>query len=136
NSLLFVGGDAYARIFHGKVQQHAVRGLGFLCDGQQYLAAIGELNGVANQIDDDLADAPRVTEDGLSDIWLHFVNQFEPLLVRSETQRLHGLAQTFAQIERNGLNLQLAGLYLGKIQDIVDNRQQRFRRQSYETQGV
>ena len=51
-----------------------------------------------------------------------------PLPWARNGQRPHGVAQALAQVERRRVQLQLAGLDLGEVQDVVEQRQQRLAR--------
>ena len=51
--------------------------------------------------------------------------QFQALLLRPQGQRVQRVAQRVAQVEVDLIQVQLAGLDLGEIEDVVDDRQQR-----------
>ena len=62
--------------------------------------------------------------------------QFQPLLVRPQGQRLQGVAQGVAQVEGDCVQLQLARLDLGEVEDVVDDRQQRLGRTPGPSRGT
>ena len=59
-------------------------------------AAMGELDGVADQIDDDLPQPPGIAEN-LSGTSCSSRGKLHPFLVRA-SQRFHGVAESVAQI--------------------------------------
>ncbi len=52
-------------------------------------------------------------------------DEFDPLRLRLHRQRRHRLVEDFAQAERLVVERQLAGLHLGEIENVVEQRQQR-----------
>ena len=49
-------------------------------DGEHHLAYLGELDGVAEQVDQDLAQTSHVAHDGLRRVFGHHVGQIQPFL--------------------------------------------------------
>ncbi len=53
--------------------------------------------------------------------------KLEPLLRGTDTEGLDGILKNIANVETDGVKLELASLDLGKIQNIVDNLEQGIR---------
>ena len=87
-------------------------------------ALFGELDGVADEIDDDLVQPRRDRPPRPAERRADVAGQLEALAVGPHGQRLQRVAQRLVQIERDMLQLQLAGFDLGEVQDVVDDRQQ------------
>jgi len=96
----------------------AVTGLVF--DGDEDFAGFGELDGISDEIDQHLANAPRVTEQCRGNVRLNFVIECQALLLGAKTERLHGFRQYFMQIERDRFEVQLTGFNFGEVQNVVD----------------
>ncbi len=108
---LFVGRDSNPGILDGEMQAHGIGGFTFLLHRDEDLSAFGELDGVAHQIDNDLADSPRVAHQRLGHVGLHLVDEFQPFLMRAVAQRLHGFPQTLSHLEGDRFHIQLARFY-------------------------
>ena len=54
----------------------------------------------------------------------NIADQLQPLVVRTQGHHFHGFVHGAAQMEGNMFDLQLAGLNLGEVQNIVDHPQQ------------
>jgi hypothetical protein len=121
----FVVGNADACVLHGDIQRHRLRRDRFGVDTHRDLAPLGELDRVADQIEDDLADSPGVADQIVRDIGPDLVHELEPLGVGERRERLEHLAERLAQAEGHGLQLEPAGLDLGEVEDVVDDRQER-----------
>ena len=94
-------------------------------DGQDNLALFCEFHCVADEIHQDLPQASWIANDNFGHLSVDVADQFQPFLAGPETDRPDYLAQVLAQIEINFFEFQLAGFYLGKIKNIVDDHQQR-----------
>ena len=92
------------------------------------LAALGELDGVADQVDEHLAKPSRIAEDGRRHVRLDVTGQLEALLVRARRQQPDRLLHGLAQVERHPLERQLPRLDLREVENVVDERQQRLGR--------
>ena len=79
--LLLVGGDADARVADGEVQADLLLGPRLHIDAKHDLAPLGELDGVAHQVDDDLAEAVGVAREGIGHVGRDVVGQLQPFLV-------------------------------------------------------
>lgn len=91
-------------------------------------AALGELDGVADQVGEDLLQPLRVALQLDRGIPVDQADQFQLLLVGGRSQHGQGVLDQVAEIEREVFQNQLAGLDLREIEDLVDDPQQAFRR--------
>ena len=82
DDFLLVGRNADARIANGEMECHAVGVDRLAADGHNDLAAFGEFDGVADQIDHDLPQAIGIADDDRGHFGPDVVDQLEPLLVR------------------------------------------------------
>src|SRR5580704_10134437 len=103
------------------MQSGGVRGSFLLFHTYNDLALLGELDRVANQVDDDLAYAAGISEQSFGNIGLNFVDELQPLLVGAKTESLHGFAEALSQIKSDGLEIKLSGLDFRKVQDVIDD---------------
>ena len=86
---------------------------------------LGELDGVRQQVDDDLPEAALVADDRPRQAVVDRVGQLEVLRGRQRARRRRArLRCTAAKIERSMLELDLAGLDLREVEDVVDDQQQ------------
>ena len=92
---------------------------------QDDLAVLRELDGVAHQVDQDLPQAPEVAHQAIGNIGVDPTGQFQSFLGRLHRQRLTGAADAFPQAEIDALQFQLARLDLGKVENVVEQSQQR-----------
>ena len=84
----------------------------------------GELDGVANEIEDDLAQTGRISDQCVGDIGPDVAGELKSLLLSPQRQQLQSILESVSQIEFNGIEVQFAGFDLGKVQDVVDQCQQ------------
>jgi hypothetical protein len=82
-------------------------------DGEDDLAAGGELDGVGEEVDEDLAEADGVAHEPGRDLGRDVGGDFEALLVGAEGEGQEGVLDQFAEIEGDGVELEVAGLDLG-----------------------
>ena len=83
-----------------------------------------ELDGVANEIDEHLPQPGRIADQRGGDLRSDAERQLEPLLVGANRHHLERLVEDLAEIEVDALEHQMAGLHLGKVQDVVDQVQE------------
>ena len=89
NRVLLVDRNADAGVSHLTAQFDAGLGAPLLFDFQHDLARWRELNRVADQIDEHLAEATRIADEAVGDAWRHPPEQLQPLLVSPERDRAH-----------------------------------------------
>ncbi len=87
--------------------------------------SLGELDGVVDQIGEDLAEAQRVAAQLLGNGRRHIGEELEPLVVRLLGSERGDRADHLVDLEVGGLDVQLAGLDLREVEDVVDDREQR-----------
>ena len=89
-----------------------------------HLALVGELDGVTHQVEEHLPQPAGVADQGVGHVRLHLVDQLQPLLVGPHGQGAQGVPDRRPQGEVGGDQLQLAGLDLGEVEQVVDDAQQ------------
>ena len=82
-------------------------------------APLGELDGVANEVDDHLPEPAWIADQPVGNLGRHAAGQFEPFVGRPDGEHLHRPADALLETELNRLHLKLAGLDLGKVEDVV-----------------
>ena len=100
------------------------------------LARFGELDGVAYQIDDHLPQPQRVAQQGVGDFRRDVIGEFETLFGGADGQRLQGITQSVPQIKRQRFQVEFARFDLGKIQNIVEQQQQRIGRRRHHREVI
>ncbi len=97
-------------------------------EAQLHLAGGGELERVREEVDDDLADAPGIAEDARRQLVVHRVDQLDVVVGRRRGEQVERPLDRAPEVHRLGVQLDLAGLDLGEVEDVVDDRQQRVAR--------
>ena len=92
------------------------------------LRPFGELDGVADQIDEDLPQASGIADERVGHVRHDAARQLEAFLVRARRQQADGVLDDVAESERDALERQLARLDLREVEDVVDEREQRLAR--------
>ena len=89
-----------------------------------HLAAGGrELHGVREQVEDHLLDPALVAVDDV-DLRIGVERDADPVLRRALAHHHHATLERLPQGERVNLELDLPGLDLGEVEDVVDQREQ------------
>ena len=86
---------------------------------------LGELDRVVDEVRQDLAEAQRVAQQVLRDAGRDVGQELQPLVVRLLRGERGDGADDLVELEVGGLDVELAGLDLGEVEDVVDDRQQR-----------
>ncbi len=120
--------NADPRITHLEVQHHPLRIGRLATDLQHDLAAVSELRGISNQVYHHLRQARWIAQQHVGNIRMDPTGQLDPFSLGSNRQRLHRVANPGAQAEWQPVQIQLAGLDLREIQNVVDQCQQRLPR--------
>ena len=89
------------------------------------LALRGELDGVADEIHHHLPQPGGVAEDHLGHRFVDRFRQRDPLGCGLRREQDGGVVQAVAEVEGMDFQLELAGLDLGKIEDVVDEHKER-----------
>lgn len=120
NGLLLVGGNADASIAHSEDNASA----SLVTDVQAHLATLGELDGIGQQVLEDLLQALAVGEQGGGYIRFSVYFEGQPLV---PGQRFEHAAQALDQafhLSAFRAHLELAGLDLGNVENVVDQVEQ------------
>ena len=118
--------NADAGVLHANVERQVavVERLGHV-HVQRHLAALGELDRVAEQVREHLPQAQRIGDDPLRHRRRHAVDELEPLLMGAQRHRLDRIAEHLADLDRDRIDLEHPGLDLGEVEDVFDHAQQR-----------
>ena len=100
----------------------AATGLGAHTDGN--LAMFCELDGVADQVDEHLAQPAEVSVQNPRNVGRYVVEQLQSFFIRPQCRRFEHGSQAFAKIKISKLKFDFAGLDLGEIENVVDYREQ------------
>ena len=117
--LLVLFGNAAACVLDLKSEE---AGLGVLRalvgNAQLHIAGRGELDGVADEVEDDLPEALRVEHER----WhrLGAAPQFKPGRTAGSAEGVHQTAHEAGAVRWLGGDLHLAGFEFGKVEDVVD----------------
>ena len=97
-------------------------------DLERHFSALGKLDCVADQIDDHLTQTRRIANDANRHIRPHIGNQLQPFLVGTDRENPNRLEDDVVNRKGQRLERHLAGFDLRKIENVVDDGQQRFGR--------
>src|SRR5271157_1872494 len=125
---LFIGRDARSRVGYGEVKADLPLGYRLHPNLQNDLPPVGEFDGIAEEVGQDLAEAQGVADHAVRGVGADVQSQLHLLPVRPRTERLDRLAETLAQAECGWLQVEPAGLDLGEVEDVVDDPQEQIRR--------
>ena len=87
-------------------------------------ALVGELHGVADQIDQDLPQPGHVADQDLGNGVVHQAGEVEVLLGGLGRQQIQGLLDAGVEFEGMVFQFEFAGFDLGEVEDVVDDGQQ------------
>jgi len=121
-----VRGNADAGVSDGEMEGDVLqmRGIFFALHRYHHFARFGKLDCVAQEVGQDLAQACDVADNGRWHIRGHLIGQVEFLLTGLDAQQVQCRLHALAQVEGLLLQLHLAGLDLGEVQDVIDDGQQ------------
>lgn len=121
--VLFFRGNADARIADGKGQPNGIGSVGewegvYL---KEDLAGLGKFNGISDQVDEDLAQACGIADEGIGQIGLAGKDEFE-LLFLGGLEAMDGsqFVEERVELERDGFEAEFSGFNFGKVEDIVE----------------
>ena len=123
--LLLARRYADAGVGHVEAEHDAVVDRIFPPDVQRDRAPPGELDGVRQEVREDLPQQPPVAHHRVRDVGVHVVRQLDVLAVKAGRERLHEGVEALAQAKRVGLDDELARLHLREVEDVVDDVEQR-----------
>ncbi len=95
---------------------------------QDHLAVLGELDGIAQEVDQNLPQAMLIAFQGVRNIGPDLAGQFQPLDMRPQGQGFEDRSEAVAQPKVLRVQGQLTRFDLGKIQDVVEHGQKRLGR--------
>lgn len=124
NEIKLVRRDSYARIGNNKLNRILVRSamhLSRLLDREADLAMLGELDGVAHEVENDLAQSERVSHYVVGYRAVHAIGQIEELFVCFHRERFECVEDGAAQCVGYLLDDHAPRFNLGQIQDVVDD---------------
>ena len=87
----------------------------------------GEFEGVTDQVGQHLAQAQGIADQGDGDVGIDLEHDLDPLVLRYLAGEVRQVVQDLLQVEVHPLHGQLAGFDLGKVEDVVDDAEQRLR---------
>ncbi len=90
-----------------------------------HFALLGELHGVAAEVDENLTQARRVALDELGQLRIHDARELQALAVRLDGEQPRHVLDGVAQVEVDVLEIELARFDLGEVENVVDDREQR-----------
>ena len=88
------------------------------------LPVLGELDRVIGVVDQDLTETQRVAHQPVRHVGRHGYGQFQPLARDLLSHQISDIIKHMTQFEVGLLDPQLAGINLGKIENVVDQPQQ------------
>ena len=89
------------------------------------LPLLGELHGIANEVDEDLLEALEVSDKFARELGIDVEVQFETFLRRAVSENIDRLGEKGVDLDRELLQLHLGGLELGEIEDVIDEVEER-----------
>ncbi len=117
-------GDADAAVADAKPENGMGIGPVFQFGIDDDFAALGEFQGVADEVKDDLAQAGGIAADQRGTSRPDATRQFDFLLFGALAEHLHDAFDDLMEIKVGGVEFKLSGLDFGKIEDVVDEFQQ------------
>ena len=93
-------------------------------DLHHHFPALGELDGVADEVQDDLAQTTGVSHHGVRDVGMHVTDELESLAVRVRREGAHGVSERGSKLEISQVQVQPSRLDLRKVEQTVDDAQQ------------
>ena len=124
NVLAPIGGDADAGVDHREMDLTLFAGTALDTRPQDDFAALGELDGVTDQIQDDLTQPIGIADERGRNGRLDIANELQPLLMRPQGQHLERRFERFTDIELHRVELEPPRFYLREVQDVIDDAQQ------------
>jgi hypothetical protein len=118
--------NAWAGVAHRETEHGGVAGARFRRDVERQTdaARLRELDGVAHQVHQDLADAHLVADHGPRHLGRSQPADRQTLVAGPRRQQLDHALGCVGDLERRRPELDLAGLDLGEVEHLIDQRQQ------------
>jgi len=125
---MIFGGNPDPGILNSEFQLYRVVRVAGTIDTQFDASTLGKLQGVAKDVDQHLTNAKRVADERIRGRFGDGTTELQALGLCQSAHHLECLIYHSTQQETRGIDLQMAGFDLRKIQDFVQNSQQGFRR--------
>ena len=119
NALLLFAVEPDAGVLHGDVQLDALLGL-LARDADVDAALFGEFQGVADQVDNDLAQAQRIALQYIRDCLVDFQRQGQVFFAGSGLEGFDDIPEGASQGEVLCFEGVFIGLNTGQIENVVD----------------
>ncbi len=120
-----LGGQADAGVAHRERELGRRRPFAVARHRQHDFAALGELDGVRQQVEQDLPQPRHVAAHRRRHVALEQVGEVELLLRGARADEVERRLDALAQIERLRLDVHAPGLDLREVEDVVDDGEQR-----------
>ncbi len=131
NFVLVLRGNTNARVFNGKAQAVWWHTHGGVCrhgaNGNNHLPLGRKFDGVAAQVDQNLLQAQGVAPQHVGYGGVNVKQHFNRFVAQVGRQHDRQVAQQAVHTEGLHVQVHLAGFYLGKIQNVVEQAQERAR---------
>src|SRR5580698_1487398 len=80
-----------------------------------------EFDRISGEVDEDLSQAPRISDQTIWYSRVDLIDEFQPFAVRPQSENPHRLSDRVVQVELNGIKIQLARLDFREIENVVDD---------------
>src|SRR5262249_18526258 len=125
NALLLVEGNADAGVAHGEPQGDLLPGVAAGDSHPDFhFAVLGELDAVADQIEENLRQSAGVADQGVVDVGVHFTDQLQPFLVCPHGKSPQRVSDFRPQRKVSRIQFQLSRFDFGEVEQVVDDAQQ------------
>ena len=133
---LLFRGDPDPRVRDRDVKLHRIGRLSLGAHPNDDRAPLRELERIPDQVQDDLAQAAGIPDERVGRVPGDVDCELQPLLVGAEGQRLQRVGQGRPDGEAGRVQLELARLDLGEIEDVVDDVEKRVGGRSSPSRGT
>ena len=117
--------DADPGVAHLEAQHRLALAAATRGDSQHHFAPVGKLDRVAQQIAQHLPQPVGVAAQPAGQARLQVADQFQPLGERRFGEQIERVLDDALQVKGNAVDFELSGLDPGKIENVVDDREQR-----------
>ena len=118
-----VGRDTDASVGHSEADGHVRVGLALAGHAKGHFSLFSKLDAVDYQVGDHLAESARVAAQERRHIVVNDGDKLDLFALSAFRQEFDGAFDGAAQVEVQGLELQLASLDFREVKDVVDNCQ-------------
>src|SRR5580704_18372474 len=120
---MFFTGYTDASVADREMQRNILAGDRLHASSYHNFATLGKFESIAHHVQDNLAKTHWVADQVVRHVIFNAAGKLEPLLRGTDTEGFDGILENVANVERDGVEIQLARLDLGKVQYIVDDLQ-------------